>query len=463
MRYIPNTDADRAAMLAAIGVGSLEDLLADIPKSFRLKRPLRVPAAMSEPDLLKHLRSLAARNADTDRYTSYLGAGAYQHFIPSAVWALAGRGEFATSYTPYQPEISQGTLQAVYEFQTLICQLTGMDVANASLYDGSTALAEAALMAHRVNSRPGLLISRAVHPEHRAVVATYARHIGVEITEVPYDVKTGATDLRAARRLVSETTSALIVQNPNFFGVVEPVEELVAAAHAKQAGCVVSVTEAASLGLLKPPGDCGADIAVGEAQGFGVGLQFGGPYVGFFATRAPYVRAMPGRLVGQTEDSQGRRGFVLTLATREQHIRREKATSNICTNTGLMALAATIHLTLLGRTGLRDLALLNLRKASHAKGLLGKVRGLTLPFAGPTFNEFVVRTGRRSPDEVVRRLAGKGIIAGLPLGRFYPELKDCLLVCVTELHTAEDLAALARALEGKSSPQRAQRAQRGER
>jgi glycine dehydrogenase subunit 1 len=245
--------------------------------------------------------------------------------------------------------------------------------------------------------------------------------------------------------------------------VVEPVEELAAAAHAKQAGCVVSVTEAVSLGLLKPPGDCGADIAVGEAQGFGVGLQFGGPYVGFFATRTPYVRAMPGRLVGQTEDTEGRRGFVLTLATREQHIRREKATSNICTNTGLMALAATIHLTLLGRTGLRELALLNLRKAAHAKGLLGKARGLTLPFAGPTFDEFVVRTGRRAPDEIVRRLAARGILAGLPLGRFYPELKECRLVCVTELHTAEDLAALARGLEGGSSPRSAQSTRRGKR
>jgi glycine dehydrogenase subunit 1 len=463
MRYIPNTDADRAAMLAAIGAESIDDLLADIPPRLRLKRPLRVPPALSEPDLLRHLRGLAARNADADRYVSYLGAGAYQHFIPSAVWALAGRGEFATSYTPYQPEISQGTLQAIYEFQTLICQLTGMDVANASLYDGSTALAEAALMAHRVNARPGFLISRAVHPEHRAVVATYARHLGGEIAEIPYDVKTGATDLAAARRLVSETTSAVLVQNPNFFGVIEPVEDLAAAAHARQAGCVVSVVEPVSLGLLKPPGECGADIAVGEAQGFGVGIQFGGPYVGFFATRTPYVRAMPGRLVGMTEDTEGRRGFVLTLATREQHIRREKATSNICTNTGLMALAATIHLTLLGRTGLRELATLNLRKAAHAKARLGRARGLTLPFAGPTFNEFVVRVGRRSPDEVNRRLAARGILGGLPLGRFYPELRDCLLLCVTERHAAEDLAALARALEGGSSPRSAQSTRRGKR
>jgi len=445
MRYIPNTDADCKRMLEMIGVPSVETLFADIPRKVRLRRALNLPPPMSEAELVRHLRSLAVKNADVDRYPCFLGAGAYNHFIPAAVSHLISRGEFLTSYTPYQPEVAQGILQAIYEYQTLICQLTGMEVANASLYDGASSLAEAVLMAHRVNGRSRILISRAVHPEYRQVVRTYTGALGLELQELPFTDK-GTTDLRKAKTLLSKETCCLVLQNPNFFGTVEMLEDFAEAARAKGAFFIVAIAEPVSLGLLKPPGEVGADIVVGEGQALGSPLSFGGPYLGLFATRAAYVRSMPGRLCGQTVDRDGRTGYVLTLSTREQHIRREKATSNICTNEGLVALAATIFLALLGKHGLREMALQNLWKATYTKEAIATLKGYTLRFRGPTFNEFVVQVKRRRPSEVNRTLLRKGIIGGLELGRFYPDLADCLLFAVTEENSRGEIEALVKAL-----------------
>jgi len=393
------------------------------------------------------MKALAGKNADVDHYSSFLGAGAYNHFIPAAVSHLVFRSEFYTAYTPYQPEISQGTLQAIYEFQTLICQLTGMEVANASMYDGSTALAEAVLMAHRVNGRQEVLMPLAVHPEYRMVCRTYASKLGLRLHEVPYTAR-GTTDVKKIKEALSERTCCAVLQSPNFFGSLEMLEEIAELAHGAGALLVVAVAEPVSFGIVRSPGECGADIVVGEGQSFGNHLNFGGPYLGFFATKETYLRSMPGRLVGQTEDKAGRIGYVLTLSTREQHIRRERATSNICTNVGLCALAATVYLSLVGRTGLRELALLNLRKTAFAKEAISKVRGYELRFSGPTFNEFVVRTRRRTPAKVNRALLSRKIIGGLELGRFYPELSDCLLICVTDQNSREEIDALCKTMGG---------------
>ncbi|MGH7369398.1 MAG: aminomethyl-transferring glycine dehydrogenase subunit GcvPA [Candidatus Methylomirabilaceae bacterium] len=447
MGYIPNTDADCRAMLDAIGVRSSEELFADIPPKLRLKRGLDLPPPLSEAALTKHMKALAGKDADVDRYSSFLGAGAYNHFVPAAVSHLVFRSEFYTAYTPYQPEISQGTLQAIYEYQTLICQLTGMDIGNASMYDGASALAEAVLMAHRVNGRQEVLMPRAVHPEYRMVCKTYASKLGLRLHEVPYTEK-GTTDLKQLKASLSPRTSCVAIQSPNFFGTLEMLDEVAEAAHAVGALMVVCVPEPVSLGIVRSPGECGADIVVGEGQSFGNPLNFGGPYLGFFAAKEPYLRSMPGRLVGQTEDKMGRTGYVLTLSTREQHIRREKATSNICTNEGLCALTATVHLSMLGKSGLRDMALLNLRKSAYAKDAVSKLRGYDLRFSGPTFNEFVVRAKRRTPAQVNRTLLTKRIIGGLELGRFYPELADCLLLCVTEQNSREEIDALCKAMGG---------------
>lgn len=446
MRYIPNTDADCRQMLDAIGVRSVADLFADIPAAVRLKRPLRIPPALSEADLAKAMGSLAAKNADVGRYSSFLGAGSYNHFSPAIIGHLISRGEFLTAYTPYQPEISQGTLQATYEYQTLICQLTGMEVSNASMYEGASATAEAILMAHRVTGRNEVVVARSVHPEYRQVTHTYTQQINLSFQEVPF-TPVGTADLKQAKGLLSDKTACLVVQNPNFFGVVEDLTELAAAAHAVGALLVVAVPEPVSLGILKPPGECGADIVAGEGQALGVPMSYGGPYLGIFATQEKYIRQMPGRLVGATEDREGRTGYVLTLATREQHIRREKATSNICTSEALIALIATIYMQTLGKNGLREVALQNLRKASYAKEKLARVKGCGLRFSGPTFNEFVVQVKKR-PADVLKSLLKKQIIGGLELGRFYPELKDCLLVCATEQNSREEIEALAKAMGG---------------
>jgi glycine dehydrogenase subunit 1 len=433
-------------MLDAIGAGSVESLFADIPDGLRLKRPLRIPPALAEADVMKRLRSLAARNADADRYNSFLGAGCYDHFSPAVIGHLVLRGEFLTAYTPYQPEISQGTLQALFEYQTLVCQLTGMDVSNASMYEGASATAEAILMAHRITGRSEVVVARTVHPEYRQVAQTYAAQVGLVFREVAF-TDAGVTDLTAVREALGSQAACLVVQYPNFFGGVEDLAPLAEAAHAAGALCLVVVAEPIALGLLKSPGECGADLVTGEGQGLGTGLNYGGPALGFLATRDQYVRHMPGRLVGQTLDREGRPGYVLTLATREQHIRREKATSNICTSESLIALMATIYLVSLGPRGLREVALQNLRKAAYAKERLGKVQGCRPRFGGPTFNEFVVRTKKR-PAALLRQLQRKQIIGGVDLGRFYPELADCLLLCVTEQKTRDQIDALCAALGG---------------
>ncbi len=428
--YLPNTEEDLHRMLEAIGIQSIEDLFTSVPEELRLTENLKLPPPLSEPELVAYMRRVAKKNGPLSTYTSFLGGGAYHHYIPAIVSSLLSRSEFLTCYTPYQPELSQGTLQSIFEYQTLICQLTGMEVSNASLYEGATALAEGVLMSHRINHRPRVLISEAVHPEYRMVLHTYCKNIGIELTTIPFD-QSGSTHQGECKRLIDQQTSVLVVQYPNFFGRIEPLEEFAPITRSAGSLLLVAVAEPISLGLLKPPGELGADIMVGEGQSFGNPLNYGGPYLGFIATRSIYQRNLPGRLVGQTKDSQGRRGFVMTLATREQHIRREKATSNICTNEALCALAATIYLCALGKKGLREVAYQNLQKAAYAKELLSGLKGCRCKFDGSTFNEFVLQLDS-PPEEVNRALLKKRIIGGLPLKRWYPQLSDCLLMCVTE-------------------------------
>jgi glycine cleavage system P protein (glycine dehydrogenase) subunit 1 len=444
MRYIPNTDADRQAMLDALGLPAVEDLFSGIPDALRFVGPLDIPKALAEQEVLRQMRTLAARNADVEHYAAFLGAGAYHHFIPSIVPVLTSRGEFMTAYTPYQPEMAQGTLQAVYEYQTLICQLTAMEVANASLYDASTGVAEAVLMARRVTQRDEALLSEAVHPEYRAVLRTYLQNLGMQVREVPVD-EAGQTSLARVRERLSPRVACVVVQSPNFFGVIEDLTGYADALHHDKALLVEVVAEPVSLGLLKPPGAWGADIVVGEGQAFGNALSYGGPYLGFFATKDQFVRQMPGRLAGETVDTEGRRGYVLTLSTREQHIRREKATSNICTNEGLCALAATIQLCVLGKVGLRRLAELNLQRATYARQQLAALPGCRVPYSGPTFNEFVLETPKAACD-LIRQLSTQRLIPGVDLGRFDPERSRQLLVCVTEMNSREDIDRLCAAL-----------------
>ncbi|HEX2269658.1 MAG TPA: aminomethyl-transferring glycine dehydrogenase subunit GcvPA [Pyrinomonadaceae bacterium] len=449
MRYIPNSPEERTEMLEAIGLKSAEDLFESIPQDLLLKRPLNTPAALSEIELLNRFEQMGKRNAAAGR-PSFLGGGAYSHYIPTIVDHILTRSEFFTAYTPYQPEISQGTLQTIFEFQTLVCQLTGMEVANASMYDGSTALAEAVLMAERVTRRAKVIASSAVHPQYLEVVKTYVQHAGIDLELVSFDSQTGQTGAALANA-VDDQTAALVVQSPNFFGCVEDLSALADAAHAKGALLVVAVTEAMSLGLLKSPGACGADIVVAEGQSFGVPLSFGGPYVGLFATREKYARQIPGRLVGEAYDKHGRRGFVLTLATREQHIRREKATSNICTNEGLIALAATVYLETMGRRGIQEAAHQCLQKAAYAARRIGSLKGFSLPFSGPRFNEFVVRGPLDASDLLSRLGKDKGIEGGIPLWRFFPDWPNDFLVCVTEINTRAEIDALVEGLSEVSS------------
>jgi glycine dehydrogenase subunit 1 len=444
MRYIPNTDADRQAMLEAMELTAIEDLFSGIPEDLRLGGLLHIPRALSEQEVLRHMRMLAARNANVEDYAAFLGAGAYHHFIPSIVPVLTSRGEFMTAYTPYQPEMAQGTLQAVYEYQTLICQLTDMEVANASLYDGSTGVAEAVLMARRVTQRDEVLLSEAVHPEYGAVLRTYLQNLGMQVREIPVD-EAGQTPLARVQEGLTARMACMVVQSPNFFGVIEDLSGFAETLHDAKALLVQAIAEPVSLGLLKPPGAWGADIVVGEGQAFGNALSYGGPYLGFFATRDQYVRQMPGRLVGETVDAEGRRGYVLTLSTREQHIRREKATSNICTNEGLCALAATIHLCTLGKVGLRRLAELNLQRATYARQQLAAIPGCHVPFTGPTFNEFVLEIPKPAGD-LIRQLSAHRLIPGVDLGRFSPERSHQRGICVTEMNSREDIDRLCSAL-----------------
>jgi glycine dehydrogenase subunit 1 len=448
LRYIPNSPEERAEMLHQVGLDSAEELFDSIPKDLRLSRNLNTPAALSEIELLAGFERMATQNRGAGR-TSFMGAGAYQHYIPTIVDHILSRSEFFTAYTPYQPEISQGTLQVIFEFQTLVCQLTGMEVANASMYDGSTALAEAVLMAERVTRRTKVVACGAIHPEYLDVVNTYVQHAGIDFVQTQVDSETGQTS--NLDELLDDKTAALVVQSPNFFGCIEDVAALAERAHAVGALLIVCVTESISLGLLKSPGAAGADIVVAEGQSFGVPLSFGGPYVGLFATREKYARQIPGRLVGEAYDKEGRRGFVLTLATREQHIRREKATSNICTNEGLIALAATVYLETMGRRGLQEVAQQCAQKAAYAAKRIGELNGFSVPFSAPRFNEFVVRAPVEARELLSRLASERSITGGLPLSRYYNDRPNEFLVCVTELNSRAEIDALVDGLKGLST------------
>jgi glycine dehydrogenase subunit 1 len=434
LRYLPKSDSERADMLRAIGASSAEDLFAHLPEEVRLKRPLALDPGVSEYEITRWFQDRADENAA--KYPCFLGAGAYRHFRPVLVDAVVSRGEFLTSYTPYQAEISQGTLTSIFEFQTMICQLTGMDVANASMYDGSTAVPEAAMMAVRATGKGRVLVARSVHPEYREVLETYARYQGMPVATFGYVPDAGTIDLEDLERQIDDLTAAVIVQSPNFFGVIDQVQQAAEIAHRRGALLIVVFTEAVSLGLLEPP--AGADIVAGELQSFAISPSYGGPYAGVIATREKFIRQMPGRLVGQTVDTNGNRAFCLTLATREQHIRREKATSNICTNQALIALMATVFMTVYGKEGLRELARHNLSKAHYLAGRLQP------RFCGKFFNEFVVRA-EKGPDAINKALLRKKIVGGLPLGRFYPELADSMLLCATEMATRAEMDTLAEA------------------
>src|SRR6478672_6572803 len=426
MRYLPKSPSDRDAILKAIGARSINDLFASIPAEYRLERDLKVPRQMAESEIVDWFRERSRENGDG--YATFLGAGAYYHYRPVIIDSLISRGEFLTAYTPYQAEISQGTLQSIFEFQTMICELAGMDVANASMYDGSTAAAEAVMMAVRLTGRRSVAVASSVHPEYREVLSTYAFHQGMPLSIVPF-ADSGRVDRQRLEESLTSDTACLLIQSPNFFGTIEDVEALAEIAHRKGAMLVVSIAEAISLGIVEPPRK--ADVIAMEAQSFGVPLGFGGPYCGVIATREAYVRQMPGRLVGQTTDRSGKRGFVLTLATREQHIRREKATSNICTNQALIALMANIFMTIYGKVGLKELARQNLAKTAYAAQQFG--RHASVLFEGaPRFNEFVVRTSE-DPYAINSRLLGHKIVGGLPLKKFYPELGNASLWCCTEL------------------------------
>jgi glycine dehydrogenase subunit 1 len=439
LRYLPKSDLERRQMLDALGIARLEDLYCHLPKDALLERPLDLLPGKSEYEIVEYFQARGSENGNG--YASFLGAGVYRHYRPVLVDAVVSRSEFLTSYTPYQAEISQGTLTSIFEFQTMMCQLTGMDVANASMYDGSSAVPEAALMAMRAappgTGRNRVLIARTVHPEYRETLRTYSRFGAMEVEEFGYDQESGLADLADLERKLDNRTAAVIVQSPNFFGIVEKMKQAAALAHGRGALLIAVFTEAVSLGLLAPPKD--ADIVAGELQSFAIAPSYGGPFAGIIACKEQFTRQLPGRLVGETKDSNGNRAFCLTLATREQHIRREKATSNICTNQALIALMATVFMTVYGKEGLRELALQNLSKARYLGGKLRR------RFTGPYFNEFVAVA--KSPEQINRRLEDHRIIGGLPLDRFYPELKDAMLLCCTEMSRRADMDAVVAAIQ----------------
>jgi len=441
MRYLPHTDDDISAMLKVVGVDSLEELFSTVPEDCRKKDPLNLPDPLTEWELNQHMASLADTMATMPEYKVFVGAGSYEHFVPSSVLSLLGRSEFVTSYTPYQPEVSQGTLQGIFEYQTLVCRLLGMEVANASMYDGASALAEALLMATRITKKKKVAISRLIHPHYREVVKTYLWPTGYEVVELPY-LESGRTDLSALDGMAE--LAAVAIQSPNFFGCVEDLAALHQKASEREAMSIASFTEALAYGLLRNAGSYEADIVCGEGQSLGIPQSFGGPSLGIFASRMKYVRSMPGRLVGKTVDKDGRRGFVLTLATREQHIRRERATSNICTNQGLCALGAAMYMASLGKHGLRELAKLNYDKAQYLKGRL-KEGGFKIAFDSPTFNEFVVEFPSNF-ERTYKRLLDQKIVAGLALVTYYPELANHYLMGVTETKTKEDIDTLVKGL-----------------
>ena len=451
-RYIPNASQDIAEMLRVIGVDSIERLFDSIPKEVRLDRLLDIPGPWSEVETRRWFRELAGRNKTAVDHVSFLGAGAYAHYQPACIDQLLLRAEFLTSYTPYQPEVSQGTLQSIFEYQTHQCLLTGLDVANASLYDGSTALCEAVLLAERVGKgRTRVVIAKSVHPEYIATVRSYVQNLGLEVVEVGWG-SDGRIDA-AALRSACEGAFAVAVQSPNFLGVVEDYDAINTIATEAGATKIAVITEATSLGILSPPGEHGFDIAVGEGQAWGIPTQFGGPYVGFMVVREPLKRHMPGRLVGETVDVDGRRAYVLTLATREQHIRRGKATSNICTNEALIALGANMYLSLMGREGLREVAVQCLQKAAYLRDKLQAIAAVELPFGGPVYNEFVVRTPFPA-SEILADLEHEKILGGVPLARYFRDQANDFLVAVTELHTKEQLDLLASTLSAAISRER---------
>lgn len=423
-------------MLAACGLSSLEDLYRHVPRNALIREPLNIPPGMSEYEITAYFRAQAEKMAHG--YASFLGAGVYAHYRPVLCDVVAQRGEFLTSYTPYQAEYAQGTLQSIFEFQTMICQLTGMEVANASMYDGSTAVAEAAMMASRITGRSRFLVPANLHPEYRQVLDTAARNARMTVATFPYDPATGQADLRAVEHALDAETACVIVQSPNFFGVLEDAKAAAEIAHERGALLVAAFTEAVSLGLLEPPRE--ADIVAGELQSFAISPSYGGPFAGVIATREKFIRQIPGRLAGETRDHDGNRAFCLTLSTREQHIRREKATSNICTNQALVALMATVFMSVYGKQGLRELAVQNLSKAHYL------AEGLDRPFSGRFFNEFVVKPRRRSVEDALQALLEKKILGGVALKRFYPELGGCLLLCATEMNRREDMDAVKEVL-----------------
>lgn len=433
-RYLPMTDQDQQEMLKTIGVSTVDELFSDIPEKVRFNGLYNIKKAKSETALLKELSQMAAKNADLKQNVSFLGAGVYDHYIPTIVDHVISRSEFYTAYTPYQPEISQGELQAIFEFQTMICELTGMDVANSSMYDGGTALAEAAMLSCGQTRRKKVLISETVHPESREVLKTYAKGQYIEIVEIPH--KNGVTDLAALEKEINEDVAAVIVQYPNFFGRVEVLKDIEPLAH-KHKGLFVVSSNPLALGAITPPGKFGADIVIGDAQVFGIAQGFGGPHCGYFAVTNKLMRKVPGRLVGETVDENGKRGYVLTLQAREQHIRRDKATSNICSNQALNALAASVAMTALGKKGVKEMAVQNIQKAYYAKKAFEQ-NGIEVVFNGPSFNEFVIKLNKPVKD-INHQLLSKGIIGGYDLSRDYSDIDNCMLVAVTELRTKDEI------------------------
>ncbi len=432
-------------MLNIVGLKSADELFRSIPNDVQLNRALKVTEPLAETEVIAAMEAFASRNSGATK-PSFLGAGVYSHYSPTVVDYLIQRSEFFTSYTPYQPEVTQGTLQYIFEFQTLVCQLTGMEVANASMYDGSTSMAEAFLMAQRVTKKDKIVIAQTVHPEYLEVAKTYTQHGDLSLETVRFDQESGRLLTEDLSKLDNKT-AALVVQSPNFFGCIEDLQTLAEKAHAVGALFIVVVSEAISFGMLKTPGECGADIVVAEGQSFGIPMSYGGPHVGLFACKEKYVRSMPGRLAGIAYDKKGNRGFVLTLATREQHIRREKATSNICTNQGLIALAATVYMETMGKKGLQEVAMQNAQKANYAKKELAKIEGFSVPFSTPTFNEFVIRTNRDAAELLEKLRTEKGIVGGLAVSKYYADNPHDILVCVTELNTKKQIDDLVEGIK----------------
>ena len=439
MNFVLNTQEEKKQMLSFLGMNSINDLFEDINEDIKQKELLKLPKPLSELELAKQMRKISEANADMRDYACFLGGGAYNHFIPSVVNHIISRGEFYSSYTPYQAEMSQGMLQSIFEFQSMICELTEMDVANASMYDGASAMAEAAIMAAKYTERKGIIISKAVHPEYRQVLQTYANAFGLKVFEV--EIENGLTDIRDMESKLNNSIACVILQSPNFFGAIENLENIEVLVHKNDCKLIISVLEPISLGILKPPGDYGADIVVGEAQSFGNAMSYGGPHLGFMATKNEFLKKIPGRLSGITVDKEGERGFILTLQTREQHIRRERATSNICTNQALNALAATVYLALIGKNGLRRIAEICAQRAHYACNKICGQKGFELRFNAPFFNEFVISCPT-TPETINQALLEKKIIGGLESGRFYEEYKNCMMFCVTEMNSIDTIEKL---------------------